>query len=70
MNNIILITSVINTPNKPLSYSKTRSVYNRNERFEQTKKTIQSVKEKLPNIKIMIVECTDFNDNEKRFFSK
>lgn len=67
MNNIILITSVINTPNKPLSYSKTRSVYNRNERFEQTKKTIQSVKEKLPNIKIMIVECTDFNDNEKDF---
>ena len=36
MNNIILITSVINTPNKPLSYSKTRSVYNRRERFEQT----------------------------------
>jgi len=67
MNNIILITSVINTPNTPLSYSKTRSVYNRNERFEQTKKTIQSVKEKLPNIKIMIVECTDFNDNEKEF---
>lgn len=67
MNNIILITSVINTPNNPLSYSKIRSVYNRNERFEQTKKTIQSVKEKLPNIKIMIVECTDFNDNEKEF---
>jgi len=67
MNNIILITSVINTPNNTLSYSKTRSVYNRNERFEQTKKTIQSIKEKLPNIKIMIVECTDFNDNEKEF---
>ena len=37
MNNIILITSVINTPNKPLSYSKTRSVYNRRERFGGSK---------------------------------
>ena len=68
MNNIILITSVINTPNKPLSYSKTRSVYNRRERFEQTKKTIQSVKEKIPNHTIMIVECTDFTEEEKYYF--
>jgi len=70
MNNIILITSVINTPNNPLSYSKTRSVYNRNERFEQTKKTIQSVKEKLPNIKIMIVECSNFNEEENNYFKE
>jgi len=69
MNNIILITSVINTPNKPLSYSKTRSVYNRRERFEQTKKTIQSVKEKLFNSKIIIVECSDFNEEESKYFN-
>tara|TARA_B110000208_G_C11756952_1_gene425495 strand:+ start:1233 stop:1397 length:165 start_codon:yes stop_codon:yes gene_type:complete len=53
MINLILITSIINTPNKPLSYSKIRSVFTRKERFEQTKKTIQSIKEKIPEYKII-----------------
>ena len=64
---ITLITSVINTPNTPLSYSKVRSVFTRKERFEQTKKTIQSIKENLPNSKIIIVECSDLNEEEKKF---
>lgn len=68
MVNIVLITSVINTPNKPLSYSKIRSLYSRQERFEQTKKTIKSIREKLPSDKIIIVECTDFNEEENIFF--
>lgn len=68
MNNFILITSVINTPNTPLSYSNTRSVFTREERFHQTKKTIQSVKEKIPNYTIMIVECTDFTKEEEYYF--
>ena len=63
MDNLVLITSIINTPKTPLSYSKIRSVYTRNERFEQTKKTIESIKEKIPNHKILIVECTDFNED-------
>jgi thymidylate synthase len=67
-NNIILITSVINTPTLPLSYTKIRSVYSREERFKQTKKTIQSVKEKLSNSKIIIVECSDFNEEERKYF--
>ena len=70
MNNLVLITSVINTPNTPLSYSKTRSVFTREERFQQTKKTIQSIKEKIPNHTIMIVECTDFTEEEKYYFEK
>ena len=48
MNNLILITSVICTTNKPLSYTNNRSVYSHEERFEQTKKTIETVKEKIP----------------------
>jgi len=68
MDNLILVTSVINTPNIPLSYSNIRSVFSRQDRFEQTKKTIQSVKQKLPNNKIMIVECSDFNEEENRLF--
>ena len=69
-NNLILITSVINTPNKPLSYSNKRSVFSRKERFIQTKKTIESIKDKIPNNKIMIVECTDFDEEEQNYFNK
>lgn len=70
MDNLVLITSVINTPNKPLSYTNTRSVFSRKERFEQTKQTIQSIKAKIPNNKILLVDCTDFNEEEKLYFEK
>jgi len=70
MNNLILITSVINTPNTPLSYTNTRSVFSRQDRFEQTKKTIKSVREKLSNSKIIIVECSDFNEEENNYFKE
>ena len=70
MRNLVLITSVINTPNVPLSYSNVRSVFTREERFKQTKKTIETIKEKIPNHKIMIVECTDFTEEEKAYFEK
>jgi|UniRef100_A0A6C0D5V1 hypothetical protein len=70
MANLVLITSIINTPNKPLSYTNTRSVFSRKERFEQTKLTIQSIKAKVPNNKILLVECSDFNEEEKIYFEK
>ena len=70
MDNLILITSVINTPNTPLSYTNTRSVFSRQDRFEQTKKTIKSVREKLSNSKIIIVECSDFNEEENNYFKE
>lgn len=68
MTDLVLVTSIINTPNKQLSYSKIRSVFSRKERFEQTKKTIQSIKEKIYNCKIILVECTDFNEEENNYF--
>lgn len=61
MNNLVLITSVICTTNMPLSYTNNRSVYSHEERFEQTKKTIKSIKEKIPNSKIFLVECSVLN---------
>jgi thymidylate synthase len=70
MDNLVLITSVINTPNTPLSYTNTRSVFSRQDRFEQTKKTIKSVREKLSNSKIIIVECSDFNEEENNYFKE
>ena len=66
--NLVLITSVVNTPNTPLSYSKIRSVYTREERFNQTKKTITSIKQHIPDRKIILVECTDFTKEEKDYF--
>ncbi len=57
--NLFLVTSIINIPNLPFSYTKTRSVYNINERFEQTKITLTSIKKLVPNVKIMFIECSD-----------
>ena len=70
MSCITLITSVVNTPNTPLSYSNVRSVFTRQERFEQTKKTVQSIKENLPNSKIIIVECSDLSEEENIYFKE
>lgn len=68
MSNLVLITSIINPPNSPLSYTKIRSVFSRRERFEQTKKTIQTIKEKISNCKIILVECTDLDEEENNYF--
>jgi hypothetical protein len=60
MQPLVLITSIIYTPNLPLSYISTRSVFSHEERFEHTKKTIQTIREKIPNAIIFMVECSDF----------
>ena len=67
METLIFITSIIKPPDTPLSYG-TRSVYTSQERFEQTKITIQSAKEKIPNSKIFLVECSDLNEQEADYF--
>ena len=56
--NLILITSLLNPINRPLSYTKTRSVYSIEERFSQTLITIQSVKHNIPNCHIVLVEAS------------
>lgn len=68
MNNLVLITSVIKTPNQPLSYINYRSIYSHEERYQQTQKTIQSVRAKIPNVKIFIVECSNFDENQIEYF--
>ena len=44
MKDCIIITSVVQTTNKPLSYSETRSIYSHQQRFEQTLETIESIR--------------------------
>ena len=62
-NNIIIITSVINISNKPLSYYHTRSIFTIEERFNQTKNTIDSIYNKFKNnFDIFFCECSDLND--------
>jgi len=50
------VISIIYLSEKPFSYSKVRSVYSPEERAEQTKKTIQSIREKVPGAKIILCE--------------
>lgn len=70
MQNITLITSVIDPPDLPLSYTKCRSVFNKEERFAQTKKTISSIRKKIPNNKIFVVECSPVSETERNYFNE
>jgi hypothetical protein len=58
MKDCVIITSVVQTTDKPLNYSKTRSVYSHQQRFEQTLETIESVRTCLPHAHILLVECS------------
>ena len=68
MINLVLITSIIKTPNVRLSYTPVRSAFTYDERFEQTKYTIQTIREKIPNSKILVVECSELNNEEQEYF--
>lgn len=68
MKNIVIINSIIDIPNLPLSYSKKRSVYSTDERFVQTQYTIQTIKKYIPDPYIIIVECSYFNEEQYKFF--
>jgi len=68
MNNLVFIGSIIKPPNWPLFYSNVRSVYTPLERFEDTKKTIQSVRENIPNSLILLQECYELTEEEDTYF--
>lgn len=63
MKNLCIITSVINTSGNPLSYSSIRSIYNEAERFDQTKLTIDSVKNYIKNCEILFIESSQISSN-------
>lgn len=64
MNNLIIITSVINISKDPLNYTKTRSVYTPKERYEQTIKTIESCK-MIPNSEIVFIETSNIDSQKE-----
>jgi len=67
-NNIVLITSIINTPDIPFTYTYTRSVFTNNERFLQTVNTINSIKKMIPDPIIVLVECSELTNEQNDFF--
>lgn len=68
--NVVLITSVINPPNRPLSYCNHRSIYSPEERFIQTQKTISSIRDKIPNSKIFFLECSQLTPEQTEYLTK
>jgi len=65
--NLVLITSVIHTAQSRLSYGQ-RSVMTPAERFQQTLETIKSVKDKIPNPYIVLIEGSDITPDERDAF--
>jgi len=54
--NIVLITSKIIVSNNNFSYAEKRSIYTSEERYQQTLKTINSVRQMIPNSFIVLVD--------------
>lgn len=61
--NLVVICSAIITNNLPLAYTPTRSHFTHQQRFEQTLNTIESIKNKIPNAFIVLVEGTQLPQN-------
>jgi hypothetical protein len=59
--NLFIITSVINTGNIPWSYISVRSIFSIEDRFKQTLRTIQSIRDKAPSSSILLVECSELS---------
>lgn len=63
--NLVIITSVIHTSSKPLSYAE-RSALTHEQRFLQTINSIRSIIIKIPNPYILLVEGSKLSDYEKQ----
>lgn len=62
--NLVIISSAINTCSAPLSYYPIRSVFDKEERYKQTFRTLESV-EKIPDRRVVFVECTHIPEYEE-----
>jgi hypothetical protein len=60
---IFIITSVINTGDKPWSYTGLRSCFTKEDRFKQTIETIQSIRNLNDNSKVMLTECSNLDES-------
>lgn len=58
---VFIITSVLNTGAMPWSYTRTRSVYTCQQRYEQTLKSIQSIRDLNDSTFIVLSECSEIS---------
>jgi hypothetical protein len=65
MKDCIIVTSIVEISDKPLSFTSIRSVYTYQQRFEQTLETIESIRKHLPNTDIILAECSPDSDYMK-----
>jgi hypothetical protein len=68
--NIVFITSKLIVSDKAFSYVKKRSLYSRQERMTQTLKTINSVRQFIPDSHIVLLDNSILNTFEKSVFEK
>lgn len=61
---IFLITSTIRPSENPLSYTHTRSVFSAEQRLEQTLRSIESVRAKVPDALVVLLENSDLSTKE------
>jgi len=62
--NVVLITSKIYVSTEIFTYTNTRSIYSKDERFEQTIETIKTIKKNIPNYYIILFDNSKFIENE------
>jgi hypothetical protein len=59
---VFVITSVTHTTSAPLVYSKVRSIYTTEQRYQQTLHTIESIKARCPHADIILLEASKCDD--------
>ena len=62
--NVVIVTSKIYTSSKPFSYAPNRSIYSKDERFNQVIITLETIRKYIPDSFILLYDNSVFNDNE------
>lgn len=67
---IFIVTSCINFDTSPLSYFHTRSVFSPQERLEQTIVTLSKIREKIPNVTILLANNNSLTHEQESILRK
>ena len=62
--NVVMITSKIYVSTKPFSYIKNRSIYSKDDRYNDTFDTIRSIRQYIPNSFILLYDNSHFTNTE------
>lgn len=65
IDNLFILTSKVNVSSNPFSYTKKRSIYSCEERYNQLLETINSIKKRVKNYFIILIDNSKFSDEKK-----